>query len=60
MYSNELKAEDRMGIYLELLYCSGKIRLIFKDKGASAEDLFEYTEMSKAKIEGKSEGFIDI
>ena len=57
---NELNAEDRMECTWNYILLGENTFDMLKDKGASAEDIFEYTKMNKAKIEGKLEGFVDI
>ena len=57
---NELKAEDRMECTWNYILLGENTFDMLKDKGASAEDIFEYTKMNKAKIEGKLDGFVDI
>jgi len=33
---------------------------MLRNQGGSTEDILKYTKMSKAKIEGKLDGFVDI
>ncbi|MBW6471443.1 MAG: DEAD/DEAH box helicase family protein [Methanosarcinaceae archaeon] len=57
---NELKPEDRMECTWNYILLGENTFDMLRNQGGSTEDILEYTKMSKAKIEGKLDGFVDI
>jgi len=55
---NELKPENRMSCIWHYVLLGENTFYEFQDKGASTEEILQYAEMTKAKIEGTLEDFL--
>jgi type III restriction enzyme len=56
---NQLKPENRMSATWEYALVGESTFYAMRDKGANAEELFNYLRLTKARIEGKLEAFLE-